>query len=66
MLDNLISGNDVHGIYVYQPARTGTQILRNTIGTNGTRTGLHPNGFDGIRLEGGSGPTIIGPPGTAT
>ena len=60
ILDNLISGNDVHGVYVYDTAATGTQILRNTIGTNAAETAAVPNLFDGIRLEGGSSGTIIG------
>ena len=63
ILDNLISGNNVHGVYVYGVGATGTQILRNSIGTNGAESAIVPNGFDGIRLEGGSSGTTVGSPG---
>ena len=63
ILDNLISGNDVHGIYVNNIGATGTQILRNTIGTNLAATAPLPNGFDGVRIEGWANGAIIGSPG---
>ena len=60
ILDNLISGNNVHGLYVDGVGSTGTQVLRNTIGTNEAETAAIPNGFDGIRLEAGSSGTTVG------
>ncbi len=63
VLDNLISGNDVHGIYLNNTGATGTQILRNTIGSNLATTAPLPNGFDGVRIEGWAGSSIIGSPG---
>ncbi len=64
ILDNLISGNDVHGVYVFDTGSTGTLILRNTIGTNGAQIAALPNAYDGIRLEGGSSGTVIGAAGS--
>ncbi|MDH3292758.1 MAG: CSLREA domain-containing protein [Acidimicrobiia bacterium] len=63
VLDNLISGNDVHGVYIDGVGATGAQILRNSIGTNAAQTATIPNLFDGIRLEGGSSGTTVGTPG---
>jgi len=63
ILDNLISGNDVHGVYIYDTGATGTLILRNTIGTNLTATAPLPNGFDGVRIEGWANGAVIGSPG---
>ena len=63
VFDNLVSGNNIHGVYVFDNGSTGTEILRNTIGTNAGATAALPNGFDGIRLEGGSTNTVIGSPG---
>ena len=63
VLDNLISGNNVHGVYVSGASTTGTEILRNTIGTNAAIDAPIANGFDGVRLESGSTGTVIGSPG---
>ena len=63
ILDNLISGNDVHGVYIYGAGATGTQVLRNSIGTNAAESATIANGFDGIRLEGSSSGTVVGSPG---
>ena len=60
VLDNLISGNDVHGVYLYDTGATGTEILRNTIGTNLAVDTPIPNAYDGVRLEGSSAGTTIG------
>ncbi|MDT3778358.1 DUF4347 domain-containing protein [Nitrospira sp. MA-1] len=57
---NLISGNNVHGIYLNGGGTTGTQIYRNTIGTNAAVNAKLANGFDGIRIEGGAGTAMIG------
>ncbi len=63
VLDNLISGNDVHGVYINNTGATGTQMLRNTIGTNLAATAPLPNTFDGVRIEGWANGAIIGSPG---
>ncbi|MGI9604578.1 MAG: right-handed parallel beta-helix repeat-containing protein, partial [Acidimicrobiales bacterium] len=63
VFDNLISGNNIHGVYIFGAGTTGTAVLRNTIGTNAAVTAALPNGFDGVRLEGGSSGTTIGSPG---
>ncbi len=63
IIENLISGNDVHGIYVYNVGSTGTQILGNYIGTNAAGDARIDNLFDGVRLEGNSSGTVVGSPG---
>ena len=63
IIENLISGNDVHGIYVYDVGSTGTQILGNYIGTNAAGDARIDNLFDGVRLEGNSSGTVVGSPG---
>ena len=63
VLDNLISGNDVHGVYISNTGATGTQVLRNTIGTNLATTAPLPNAFDGVRIEGWANGATIGSPG---
>ncbi|MCP3937599.1 MAG: hypothetical protein GY708_19775, partial [Actinomycetia bacterium] len=63
VFDNLVSGNNIHGVYVDDLGSTGTKIYRNTIGTNAAVTAAMANGFDGIRLEAGSSGTTVGSPG---
>ncbi len=60
ILDNLISGNNGHGVYLTGLDTTGTYVLRNTIGANEATTARLDNVSDGIRLEGDSSGSVIG------
>ncbi|MCH9647852.1 MAG: hypothetical protein K0U98_06405 [Deltaproteobacteria bacterium] len=59
--DNLISGNEVHGV-VLSGAATGNELLRNTIGLDSTGSAAVPNLEQGVLIVGASG-NVIGLPG---
>lgn len=60
-LGNLVSGNNVHGVYI-SGSSTNVVAQGNLIGTDASGTSIVAmgNGFDGIRLEGGASGNTIG------
>ncbi len=61
---NVISGNDLQGIYIDSMDSSGNTILGNYIGTDGTGTDAFPNGSGGIVIERSSNNIIGGTTGT--
>ncbi len=48
---NVISGNNIHGIYIVEAGATGNEVLGNYIGTDATGTKDLGNTYDGVDIE---------------
>jgi parallel beta-helix repeat protein len=65
--NNLISGNNQHGIYVNGPGIQNTVITSNGVGSNSSYDGVIPNGWHGVAIYGNElvdPPYFDGPTGT--
>lgn len=57
---NVISGNSQYGIFIGDPATTGTIVQGNFIGTDATGSQPQPNAFGGIAVFNGANGVVIG------
>src|SRR5262249_35806941 len=51
---NVISGNGVFGVFIYDPSATGNVVEGNYIGTNGAGTAAVGNGLAGVAIQHGA------------
>jgi RHS repeat-associated protein len=58
--DNVISGNDAHGVYITGAGTNNNQLTNNRIGEDVTGTFAIPNQGDGIFVRAGAQGTVIG------
>lgn len=57
---NLISGNTLGGVVIFDPGTTGNRVLGNLIGTDKNGTTAIPNGRDAVVIFNGATGNIIG------